>query len=184
MRWATLVVVLAFSGCGGGTDLSGPMSTNPPDPSTSPPASTSTTTSTTSSTTPPTSSSAPEETTPVAPACDEEVLDAVTATIDGQHRAIIEGDFERALTYSSRSFRAGSDPERFAAIIRSGYSFLLEPLDREVRDCARSDDLVALVVSFRRPTGSTIGLAYRLTSEEGSWRIEAAGIIEESRIDV
>lgn len=112
------------------------------------------------------------------------MLDAVTATIDGQHRAIIEGDFERALTYSSRSFRAGSDPERFAAIIRSGYSFLLEPLDREVRDCARSDDLVALVVSFRRPTGATIGLAYRLTSEEGSWRIEAAGIIEESRIDV
>lgn len=109
------------------------------------------------------------------------MLDAVTATIDGQYRAIIEGDFERALTYSSRSFRAGSDPERFAAIIRSGYSFLLEPLDREVRDCARSDDLV---VSFRRPTGSTIGLAYRLISEEGSWRIEAAGIIEESRIDV
>jgi len=170
MRRSLLLAAVALSSCSAAVE-----SETAPIPSTSSPVTTST--------------DAPEPTTTEADAaapedCAASLVDSVMATVDGQHLAIVERDFERALSFSSREFRAGVDPERFAMIIRSGYPFLLEANPREVRNCARLDGVVALIARFRVRSADSVDLAYRLVSEEGSWRIEAAGIIEESRIDV
>lgn len=170
MRRTALIVAVVLSSCSAAVE-----SETEPIPSTSTPVTTST--------------DAPESTTTAADAaapedCEESLIDSVMATVDGQHLAIVERDFERALTFSSREFRAGVDTERFAMIIRSGYPFLLEANPREVRNCASLDGVVALIARFRVRSADSVDLAYRLVSENGSWRIEAAGIVDEVRVDV
>jgi len=170
MRRTALLVAVVLSSCSAALEPEGA-----PEP---PSSSTSTTTTEAPS---PTTSEAPSQ---ALTDCAEPLVDAVMATIDGQHLAIVERDFERALTYSSEDFRAGIDAERFAMIIRSGYPFLLEPSAREVRNCAMVDGVVALIARFRIRSADSVDLAYRLVSETGTWRIEAAGIVDEVRVDV
>lgn len=139
------------------------------------------------STSTPTTTDAPEAvptTTDVAGTCPTDLSAAAVVAVDGQHRALIDGDFEGALTYSSSAFRAGADPERFAMIIRSGYPFLLEPLSREVLNCDLASSTVTLIVRFRLDSGTAVDLAYRLIEEDGRLAIEAAGVLPPPAVDV
>ncbi len=135
---------------------------------------------------PPTTTTAPETQGPSSEAseCPDDIRAAATVTANGQHLALIDGDFERALTFSSSAFRAGVTPDQFAMIIRSGYPFLLEPNSSESLDCLLASDVVALTVRFRLDSGSEVDLAYRMVEENGRFAIEAAGVLPPPEVDV
>jgi len=176
MRLHSAVFALAVASC---SQSASPEVTLAPSTTATTPTSSTTTVTPSTTETPETRSPNPDPT-----ACPDDIREAAAMTADGQHLALIDGDFERALTFSSAAFRAGVDPNQFAEIIASGYPFLLTASPSEPVDCLIASGVVALTVRFTLDTGTEVDLAYRMIEEAGRYAIEAAGVLPPPEIDV
>lgn len=106
--------------------------------------------------------------------CGDE-LRALDAVIDEQLAAFAADDWERALSLTSRRFRAGGvDADGLRRIVTSGYATAADAADHEVRGCVRAGDEAQVLIEVTGSDGSSLDLVYLMTREDGRWRIAGA----------
>lgn len=106
--------------------------------------------------------------------CSARDLVAIEQGITNQTASLSAQDFQRALTYSSDSFRSRISESQFARIISSGYDFLLQNPKITLESCNQNGD-GQIVVSASFDTGSdVVRLTYAMTNERNGWFIDSA----------
>lgn len=106
--------------------------------------------------------------------CSTQDLIDIEQGIVNQTESLSAQDFQRALTYSSDSFRSRISESQFARIISLGYEFLLQDPDITLESCDQSGD-GQIVVSASFDTGSdVVRLTYYMTNERNGWFIDSA----------
>jgi uncharacterized protein DUF4864 len=113
-------------------------------------------------------------------ACDTQTQAAIDDTIDGQLAAFAAGDYAAALAFSSDRFRSQTTPEQFQQVIETDYAPLIGAAGHRSELCVLQGDTAQLLVTVEGEDGENAELVYRLTFEEGQWRIDVAGPAPES----
>ncbi|WP_157041957.1 DUF4864 domain-containing protein [Nitriliruptor alkaliphilus] len=107
-------------------------------------------------------------------ACDPDDLAAMDAVIAGQLAAFAADDWEAALGFASDEFRAGMDPETFAAVIEEGYPVAADAAEHRSEACVtRGGGAAEVRVEVVATDGDTAGMVYLLVDEDG-WAIAGA----------
>lgn len=106
--------------------------------------------------------------------CSPADLRGIQQTITGQTEAISAQDFRSARTFSSESFRSNVTERQFAAIIASGYAFLLESPVITFDACEQAGPGRVDVLASFDVDGTANRLRYAMVTEGGAWRINAA----------
>ena len=123
----------------------------------------------------PLSPSAPDAPAPDAPRCDVEVEAGSLATISTQLDAFARGDFPAALAAASAAFRAGTDVDRFQALIEQNYGLLTEDATAVLEACVPvRSDAAEVVVEVTTAAGVRAAFAYRVRLDAGRWAIDGA----------
>lgn len=98
---------------------------------------------------------------------------AVRAVIEAQLEAFAADDAVRAFSYASEGIRRQFvDPERFMAMVRSGYPMVLRPRSASFFHARRAPTGVFQVVQLRDRSGRLWRATYLLEQQaDRSWRI-------------
>jgi hypothetical protein len=110
--------------------------------------------------------------------CDLGDLAAMDEVIAGQLAAFAADDWEAALGFASDEFRAGMDPDTFAALIEDGYPVAADAAEHRSAACVTRDGGAAEVrVEVVATDGETAAMVYLLV-DEGGWAIAGAVHLE------
>jgi hypothetical protein len=109
--------------------------------------------------------------------CDGGTLEDIDTTIQGQLDALAGGDYDAALAFATEGFRAGTTPEDFRALIEADYAVLTQDAAHTSGTCVASGDQAQVLVTVEASTGTAAELVYRLSREDGEWRIAVAGLV-------
>lgn len=113
--------------------------------------------------------------TPETRPCDAEVVAAIDATITGQLAAFAADDFDAAIGFASRSFRAGVDVASFRALIRENYPNLVDDAVHRTGACSVTPAGIAEVrIEVTGASGTRDDHVYLMVEEGGRWLVEAA----------
>lgn len=125
----------------------------------------------------------PQPPTRVLSPCDDDVKDAIDATIGAQAQAFRDGDFEAAFALASPSFQAGFTVDVFARLIRLNYPQLLTADNARSGSCEvdNNNALATILVRFETASDPAYTLRYVLELVEGQWRISGAN--QETPVD-
>ncbi len=109
-----------------------------------------------------------------APARAAEPADSIRAVIEAQLRAFRADDGAAAFALASPDIqRLFGDPDRFMAMVRSGYQAVYRPRSHEFRDLAPEGDRLVQRVLLVGPDGVPVVAAYLMERQpDGSWRID------------
>lgn len=111
-------------------------------------------------------------------ACDPGELAAMDEVIGGQLAAFAADDWEAALGFASDEFRAGMDPDTFAALIEEGYPVAADAAEHRSEGCVtRGGGAAEVRVEVVAAGGDTAGMVYLLVEEDG-WAIAGAVPLE------
>lgn len=109
------------------------------------------------------------------PACGDDALAAIDATIGGQLTAFSADDYVGALDFSTERFRAAIDADGFAELIEGGFPVAADADGHELGPCVQPTATTAeVLVEVVDSTGDTGDLVYRMVDEVGGWRIDGA----------
>ncbi len=107
--------------------------------------------------------------------CDAEVVAAIDATIAGQLAAFAADDFEAAIGFASRSFRAGVDVASFRALILEAYPNLTDDAVHRSGACTITAEGVAEIrIEVTGEGGTRDDHRYLMVAEDGRWLVAAA----------
>jgi len=97
----------------------------------------------------------------------------VRAVVEAQLAAFAADDAPRAFSYASEGIRRQfGDPERFMAMVRSGYPMVLRPRSATFFQAQRVPTGVLQVVQLRDRAGQLWRATYQLEQQaDRSWRI-------------
>lgn len=129
--------------------------------------------------------SGPSEDRPLGPptTCDGDDLADMDEVIAGQLAAFAADDWEAALGFASEDFRAGIDPDTFAALIEEGYPVAADAAEHRSQACVTRGGATAEVrVEVVGSDGGTAGMVYLLV-DEGGWAIAGAVPLEGASTD-
>ena len=118
---------------------------------------------------------------PVIPgSCPAEVATAAMETIWAQQQAFADGDFAKARSYASTSFRSIIEVDDFAEIIQTRYGFLLTQPELAFTRC----DLLrgTAQMSVRVKTSPEQLMTYRVVQEGDVWRIDGVTTRESTEV--
>lgn len=99
---------------------------------------------------------------------------AVRATIEGQLRAMAEGDAERAFSYAAPAIRSQfGDAQRFMAMVAGSYPMVIRPAATVFfQPTVDGDGDVLQLVQLRDGAGKRWRASYLLARQaDGAWRI-------------
>lgn len=101
---------------------------------------------------------------------------AVGETISSQIDALRAGDFDSAYQLAAPDFQAGVPLDAFEAIIRQGFSGLLEATSVTLSECLvdPSRSLAETTVTLRTTSQDVLTLRYTVTEITEGWRILGA----------
>lgn len=109
-----------------------------------------------------------------ATACGDE-LATLDAVISEQLAAFAIGDWDRAFSLTSRRFRAsGVDADGLREIVTSGYAEAADAERHDVLGCVTAANEAQVLIKVTARDGTTLGLVYLMTREDGRWRISGA----------
>lgn len=109
------------------------------------------------------------------PACGDGDVRDIDAVIGDQLAAFADDDYERALEFASRDFRAAIDAEGLAGIIEQGYPVASDAASHETGTCVQPTPATAeVLVRVTARDGARGDLVYRLVDETDGWRIAGA----------
>lgn len=110
-----------------------------------------------------------------APACGDDALAAIDATIRGQLDAFAADDYLGALDFSTEQFRGAIDAESFAELIEEGFPVAADADGHQLGPCVQPTSTTAeVLVEVVDTTGGTGDLVYRMVDEGAGWRIDGA----------
>jgi hypothetical protein len=113
-------------------------------------------------------------------ACRDDVVAATAEAIAGQLAAFAADDYETALLFASRDFRAGTDATAFEDLIEQDHPVVADVREHRPRECLQEQpDAAEVRVELTGQDGARSDLLYLLVVEDGAWRI--AGAIELER---
>jgi hypothetical protein len=114
-------------------------------------------------------------------ACSDDVVDAIDVTIAGQLEAFAADDFDAALEFAARSFRAGVDAADFRALILEAYPTLTKDATHRSSACLLTAPGAAEVrIEVTGEDGTRDDHVYRMVDEEGRWLVEGAVTLDGS----
>ena len=113
------------------------------------------------------------------PSCTQSEIDGGSAWIKGQLAAFAQQDFESAFGFASESFQSNRSLEEFAAIISSGYGFLLSSRTNTVSNCIKEGNNFLFDVQVTTDSGTKYPMMYALEKTTDSWGINAATVVAE-----
>lgn len=127
---------------------------------------------------PPGAPDAPQPPTPEA--CAAADLAAIDAVIAAQLDAFADDDWEAAFALASVEFRAGTDPDAFAALIEDSFPVIVDDAEhRSVACLVRRPGAAEVRVEVTAADGERADLVYLLVDEDG-WAIAGAVPLEAS----
>ncbi|MBA2528593.1 MAG: DUF4864 domain-containing protein [Euzebyales bacterium] len=105
--------------------------------------------------------------------CDDTVREDIDTVIEGQLDAFRDDDYEQALTFASRGFRASIDAEQFEQIITEGFPEVRESTGHTTEQCVTDGEQALLLIVVTGDAGDE-ALDYELIKEPDGWRIQGA----------
>ena len=109
-----------------------------------------------------------------ATACGDE-LATLDTVISEQLAAFAADDWDRAFSLTSRQFRAsGVDADGLREIVTSGYAEAADAVRHDVLGCVTTAGDAQVLIEVTARDGTTLGLVYLMTREDGRWRISGA----------
>jgi hypothetical protein len=127
-----------------------------------------------------TTQNATQESTTPQPSCSQSEIDGGSAWIKGQLAAFAKQDFESAFGFASESFQSNRSLEEFAAIISSGYGFLLSSRSNTVSNCIKEGNNFLFDVQVTTDSGTNYPMMYALEKTADTWGINAATVVPAS----
>ncbi|MFT6972967.1 MAG: hypothetical protein ACJAV4_000180 [Pontimonas sp.] len=112
--------------------------------------------------------------------CDVPTERGISSAIGTQIDALRAGDFSTAYAVASPEFQNRFNQSAFEAVIREGYSFLLETSSYTLSECVHipSASQAQTRVTLRTTNGEVWTLRYRVEGADQTWRIEGAELSE------
>jgi hypothetical protein len=126
------------------------------------------------------SENATQESTAPQPSCSQSEIDGGSAWIKGQIAAFAKQDFESAFGFASESFQSNRSLEEFAAIISSGYGFLLSARTNTVSNCIKEGNNFLFDVQVTTDSGTKYPMMYALEKTADAWGINAATVVPDT----
>jgi hypothetical protein len=109
-----------------------------------------------------------------ATACGDE-LATLDTVISEQLAAFAADDWDRAFSLTSQQFRAsGVDANGLREIVTSGYAAAADAERHDVLGCVITAREAQVLIEVTARDGTTLGLVYLMTREDGRWRISGA----------
>ena len=108
--------------------------------------------------------------------CDAATRTGIDETIGGQLAAFAADDYQGALGFASRAFRAGIDAPAFRAMIESEFVVAADASTHALGACRQVGSRAQAVVEITAADSTRTRMVYSLVEEEGSWLISGAVI--------